>query len=80
MLRELHLRDLYSKRCIILYNLSLITVYGWREPFPINVTKGQELNLTVGYNKGSPNLRRGFRITYNDNGKICSLFVQASFK
>ena len=59
------------------HHLSLITVYGWRETFPINVTKGQELNLTVGYNKGLPNVRRGFRILYNGNGKICSLFVQA---
>ena len=62
---------------IILHQSFLITVYGWREPFPINVTKGQELNLTVGYNKGLPNVRRGFRIMYNENGKKCSLFVQA---
>ena len=44
-------------------------VYGWMNTFPIEVEKGQVVNLEVGYNKGAPAIRRRVMVEYDDSGK-----------
>ena len=50
---------------IIIVPILIHTVYGWTDDFPIEVTKGQVLELNIGYLKGSPSIRRGFEIMYD---------------
>jgi hypothetical protein len=41
--------------------------YGWTNTFPMEVTKGDERTLTVGYIKGSSPTRIAFRVDFNPN-------------
>ena len=54
------------------YVLSL-TAYGWKETFPYEVSKGDEVNLTVGYIKGSAPGRLLLEVDYNPEGKKYAL-------
>ena len=44
--------------------------YGWTDTFPIEVSKGQVLELNIGYLKGSASGRRRFNVEYDDERKL----------
>ena len=49
--------------------LYFYAVYGWIDTFPIEVKKGQVVNLEVGYIKGTAAIRRRVMVEYDDSGK-----------
>ena len=53
-----------------LHCFCIFAAYGWTDMFPIEVSKGQVLELNIGYLKGSPSVRRVFNVGYNEERKL----------
>ena len=49
--------------------VSLSLAYGWKDPLPLEVNKGDVLTLNVGFIKGSSPGRILFELEFDDEGK-----------
>ena len=65
---------LKTKQLNVLILLVHVTVYGWVDNFPKKVSRGDVLNLKVGYLKGIPDIRRTVTVIFNNTGKYACTF------